>query len=441
MSPIMHPVLVDRLKNTLARVEAEGMHLFAAAETDVMHFFDGLKKHFTDHPEPVFAILRKIKPIVLAKNFALVTRYEDVQEVLAHDEVFHVIYGEKMETVTGGQNFFLGMQSSPEDERDVAHMRTVLRRDDVARIASFVTKTAEDLVAASGGKLDVVQLSRTVPVRWIASYFGCPAKSEQDIADWATAIFQFLFADLNNDPVVGAAARDASAKVRLWLDAIIAQRKAQPTAADDVLGRCLALQSLGLPAMDDISIRNNLLGLIAGAIPTTSKCCAQALDDLLKRPEELAKAQAAARADDDELLAQYVFEALRFNPNNPGVVRIAAQEYTVAKGEMHATVIPKGTLVLAATQSAMFDDRIVESPHEFRISRPDHIYMHWGYGMHSCFGQHVNRVQIPGILKPLLKQPGLQRVAGDAGQLQYSGPFPAALGVAFSSSTAIPTAP
>jgi cytochrome P450 len=286
-----------------------------------------------------------------------------------------------------------------------------------------------------------VQLSRTVPVRWIASYFGCPSKSEQDLADWATAIFQFLFADLNNDPLVGAAARDASAKVRLWLDAIIAQRKAQPTAADDVLGRCLALQSLGLPAMDDISIRNNLLGLIVGAIPTTSKCCAQALDELLKRPEELAKAQAAARADDDALLAQYVFEALRFNPNNPGVVRIAAQDYTVAKGALHATVIPQGTLVLAATQSAMFDDRIVESPHEFRIGRPDYGYMHWGYAMHSCFGQHVNRVQIPGILKPLLKQPGLQRAAGNAGQLQYSGPFPSALGVAFSSSTASPTAP
>jgi cytochrome P450 len=431
MKPAMQMGMIGRLKDTLARVEAEGMHLLTAAEDDVMHFIGGLKQHFTEHPEPVFAILRNIKPILLVKNFALVTRYRDVQEVLARDDVFQVPYGQKMEIVTGGPNFFLGMPNSPEYERDTSHMRTAMRREDIARIAALVARTAEDLVAASNGKLDVVQLSRVVPVRWIASYFGCPAKSEQDLADWATVVFQYLFTDVNNDPAVGAAARDAAAKLRPWLDGIIAQRKAQPTPADDVLGRCLALQALGLPAMDDISIRNNLLGLIVGAIPTTSKCCAQALDVLLQRPEELAKAQAAARANDDALLAQYVFEALRFNPNNPGVIRIAAEDYTVAKGELHATTIPKGAQVLAATQSAMFDGRIVDSPNEFRIGRPDFAYMHFGFGLHQCFGQYVNRVQIPGILKPLLRRKELQRSAGDRGQLQMQGPFPSALEVSF----------
>ncbi len=143
MSPIIHPGLIDRLKNTLARAEAEGMHLFATAETDIMHFFDGLKKHLTDHPEPVFPILRRIKPIVLLKNFALVTRYEDVQEVLARDDVFQVPYAEKMEIITGGQNFFLGMQKSPDYDRDVSNMRSAMRRDDMARIASIVAKASE----------------------------------------------------------------------------------------------------------------------------------------------------------------------------------------------------------------------------------------------------------------------------------------------------------
>jgi cytochrome P450 len=306
-----------------------------------------------------------------------------------------------------------------------------MRRDDVGKIVAFVGKTAEDLVAASGGKIDVVQLSRTVPVRWVASYFGCPAKSETDLADWATVIFQYLFADLNNDPVLDAAALAAAAKVRPWLDEIIARRKANPTQADDVVSRCLALQSLGLPAMDDVSIRNNLLGLIVGAIPTTSKCCTQALDELLKRPDALAQAQEAARAGNDPLLAQYVFEALRFKPNNPGLIRIAAEDYTVARSEMHATKIPKGTEVLAATQSAMFDGRMVDSPNEFQIGRPDYIYLHFGFGLHSCFGQYVNRVQIPGILKPLLQRKGLRRAPGPAGQLQIKGPFPSGLAVEF----------
>ena len=123
----------------------------------------------------------------------------------------------------------------------------------------------------------MVALGRTVPVRWIGSYFGTPAESEQELADWATVIFQFLFADLTHDPAVGAAALAAAAKLRPWLDGIIALRKAHTAQADDLLGRCLALQSLGLPGLDDVSIRNNFIGLIAGAIPTTSKCCAQAI--------------------------------------------------------------------------------------------------------------------------------------------------------------------
>ena len=428
----------DRLKSAFERLEAEGMAALDGVQADVMSFLDGIKQHLTENPEPLFAVLRDIKPVPVVKNTAVVTRFDDVQEVLSRDDVFQVTYKEKMEVVGGGGNFFLGMQNSPEYERDESHMRTVVRRQDIAgQIAPFVAEMAESLVAASGGQIDVVQqLARIVPTRWVAAYFGCPWPSDEDLADWSTVIFQYLFTDLNNDPAVGKAARDASAKARAWLDESIAKRKAQISQAgasqpDDVLARCLALQKAGVPGMDDVGIRNNLLGLFVGAIPTTSKCCTQALDELLKRPTELAKAQEAARSDNDSLLAQYVFEALRFNPNNPGLFRIAAQDYTVAKGTMHATLIPKGTSVIAATESAMFDERIVDAPNEFRTGRPAYIYMHFGYGLHACFGRYINLVQIPGILKPLLKRNQLRRAPGDAGQLHYAGPFPSSMRVMF----------
>jgi cytochrome P450 len=183
--------------------------------------------------------------------------------------------------------------------------------------------------------------------------------------------------------------------------------------------------------MDDLGIRNNLIGLITGAIPTTSKCCAQALDQLFERPEVLAQAHAAAAAGNDALFAAYVFEALRFNPNNPGVFRLAAEEYTVAKGTLRATTIPKGMSVLPATQSAMFDDQKVDSPNEFRVDRPAWVYMHWGYALHTCSGQYINQVQIPAILQPLVARKNLRRAAGDAGKLQFAGPFPSSLNVTF----------
>jgi cytochrome P450 len=433
-------LLIEDLKNQLQRIQIDGAAALAAAEGNAVAFTDKLKQHTLQYPEPVFAVLRAVKPVLIVKNTAIVTRFADVQEVLSRDDVFQVTYREKMEVVTGGNNFFLGMQNSADYERDVANMRSVMRRDDVSRqIVPFVAKTAEAAVAAANGQLDVaVQLGRTVPAKWVAVYFGCPPPSDQELVDWGSAIFQFLFADLTNDPAVGSAARAAAAKARAWLDDCVARRKAAPgNTTDDVLGRCLKLQSAGAPGMDDLSIRNNLIGLLTGAIPTTAKCCAQALDELLKRPTELAKAQEAARAGDDALFSQYVFEALRFNPNNPGVFRIAAEDYTVARDSAHATLIPKGTNVLASTQSAMFDERFVDSPNEFRIGRPEYASMMWGYGLHTCFGQYINRVQIPGILKPLLCRKNLRRAPGDAGQLGYTGPFPTRLGVEFDATSAV----
>jgi len=425
--------MFTNLLAALSRIEAGAGHDLAGIQEEAMSFLDGLKAHLVRDPEPVFALLRRVKPILIVKGTAIVTRFEDVQEVLERDNVFQVTYGEKMRVVTGGNDFFLGMQDSPEYTRDVSHMRTVMRREDISAMAPFIAKTAGDIVAAAGSQLDIPkQLSKAVPARWIADYFGCPSTSEEDLESWSSTIFQYLFTDLTNDPVVDAAAIDASAKTRAWLDRTIVARKANPTAKDDVLGRCLALQSAGVSAMTDLDIRNNLLGLLVGAIPTTSKCCAQALDQLLNRPEQLAGAQAAARADDDPLLARYVFEALRFNPNNPGVFRIAAEDYTLAKGQLHETTIPKGTMVLPATQSAMFDERIVDNPNDFRIDRPAWTDMQFGYGMHTCFGQYVNRVQIPGILKPVLQKAGLQR----AGELQFDGPFPSSLPVRFAAAQA-----
>jgi cytochrome P450 len=423
---------MEKLKGGIARVEVEGMHVLAEVQNEAMTFLDQIKQHLTQNPEPVFALLRRLAPVLVVGNTALVTRYEDVQEVLSREAVFQVTYTQKMEIIGDGANFFLGMQNSPEYERDQSHMRTVIRRQDLAgQIQPFVAKTAEDLISASGGRIDVVPLSRVVPIRLIATYFGCPAASEDDLARWSTVMFQYLFTDQQNDPAVGATARDAAVKTRAWLDQVIAERKKKDTQQDDVVGRCLALQKARVPGMDDVGIRNNLLGLIIGAIPTTSKCCAQVLDVLLKRPDKLEEAQQAARTDNDALVAQYVFEALRFNPNNPGIFRLAAEDYTVAKGKMHATTIPRGASVIAATQSAMFDETFVDAPNEFRIGRPDCGYMHFGYGLHTCFGQYINRVQIPGILKPLLKRKGLRRADGVAGQLLYDGSFPRSLMVLF----------
>jgi cytochrome P450 len=392
----------------------------------------------------VFDVLRAFLPnLVFSKKLitsydntgtAIVTRYQDVIEVLSRDEDFEVVYEPRMAEITGGENFFLGMQNTQRYTRDVSNMRIAVRRSDVADIIEpFVARRAAEIVATAGGRIDVPKdLTLRVPALLVGEYFGTPGPTEQQMIQWTTTMFWYLFDDLANDASVGAQAPVAARDCRNYLDGAIRDRKNTPSDRDDILGRCLAMQAANLPGMDDLSIRNNLIGLLIGAIPTTSQAAVQTLDVLLGQPQALEAAQRAARTGDDRLLAAYVFEALRFHPVNPLIYRRAARDAVIAKNTLRARTIPKGTMVLAVNSSAMFDALKVDSPYAFRVDRPWDDYILWGYGLHTCFGAHINQAMIPAILKPLLKTAGLRRASGKEGSVDTMGtPFPAHLVLEF----------
>jgi cytochrome P450 len=363
---------------------------------------------------------------------AFVMRYQDVVEVLDRNADFEVVYEPKMQAITSGENFFLGMQDTALYTRDTSNMRLAMRRDDVAAIVEPLARArAEKLLAQASNRIDVPQdLTLPVPTAIVTDYFGIATAQNSDLTAWATLMFWYLFIDLAGDPALDRRALDAAAACRAAIDAAIAGRKASGEVKDDVLGRCLVMQKANLPGMDDLGIRNNLIGLVIGAIPTISKACVQTLEQLLERPQALASAQAAARSGDDALFAAHVFEAFRFNPVNPVIYRRAARDTTIAAGSLRARSIPAGTIVMASNLSAMFDPLKIESPESFRTDRPWGEYILWGYGMHTCFGAHINRAVMPAILKPLLAKPGLRRAAGDAGKIDTGGtPFPQHFGV------------
>ena len=358
---------------------------------------------------------------------AIVTRHQDVIEVLDRNADFEVVYEPKMRAITGGENFFLGMQDTPLYTRDTSNMRLAMRRDDVATtIQPLARRLAEQLVAGHAKGLDLPNdLTLRVPTAIVTDYFGITGAPNSDLVAWATVMFWYLFVDLAGDAEVARKALDAAAASCAMIDTAIAQRKASGEAKDDVLGRCLVLQKAGEPGMDDLSIRNNLIGLFIGAIPTISRACVQTLDQLLDRPQALASAQAAARSGDDALLAAHVFEAFRFNPINPLIYRRAARDARIAAGSLRSRLIPKGSMVLAVNLSAMFDPLRIDAPESFRTDRPWGDYILWGYGMHTCFGAHLNRAVMPAILEPLLLKPGLRRASGGAGRIDGGGtPFP-----------------
>jgi len=380
---------------------------------------------------------RKLVQAYENSGTVIVTRDADVREVLAREADFAVVYEPRMRAITSGENFFLGMQDSPAYQHDVSVMRLAARWEDVdGIILPTVAEHAAAVLADSDAQLDVpAELTLPVVADMVARYFGTPVggagqPSRDDLIAWTSVMFWYLFIDLGADPDVDRRAMDAAAAARSWLDGCIAERKAAPTDTDDVLNRCLDLQRAGTLGFDDLAIRNNLIGLIIGAVPTLSRAAVQALDQLLDRPQPLAEACVAARAGDDARLAASVFEALRFNPVNPVIYRRAVLETTIARGTLRARRVPKGSLVLASNLSAMFDAARLDDPDAFDANRPWDDYMLWGYALHTCFGRHINRAVVPALLKPLLAAGTPRRAAGGAGHIDTAGtPFPAHLTV------------
>jgi cytochrome P450 len=389
-------------------------------------------QQLTDRSRWVLAVVRRHHPLIATRRFGLVTRADDVREVLADNVHFTVpFYNRKMTAISGP--FILGLDDTPLYRRDHAALRAAIRADDVPAIGAATLAAARERIAAARGRIDVVrEFVEPAVDRVIAEYFGTPGPDTATQVRWSRTIFRDIFLNVTDSAGPHARALADAAEMRPHLDAQIAARRAAIAAGqdvpDDVLTRLLNQRPVD-GGLHDIAVRHNLIGLIAGWIPTVSKAFACAIEELLERPEELARAQRAARSGDQALVGAYLFEALRFRPQTWALLRYCASDWTVAAGTPRATRFRGGSTVLIATQSAMFDPAAFPKPEEFRTDRPFEDYLHFGHGLHTCFGRRINRVHLPALAVALLEGPRVERAPGDAGLMTYEGPYPASLNV------------
>src|SRR5580692_7020345 len=165
---------------------------------------------------PNLVLSKKLVTAYPNSGTAIVTRYQDVVEVLDRNADFEVVYEPKMRAITGGENFFLGMQDTALYQRDVSNMHLAMRRDDVAAIVEpAARRLAEQLLAKQTSRIDVPKdLSLLVPTAIVTDYFGIAGAQNDDLIDWATLMFWYLFIDLAGDPALARKALDAAAACR-----------------------------------------------------------------------------------------------------------------------------------------------------------------------------------------------------------------------------------
>jgi cytochrome P450 len=378
-----------------------------------------------------FAVLRRFRPILRLGRMFVVTLDDDVREVFGTDAAFGVVYADSIKVITAGEDFFLGLPDSREYQAQLAAMRRVVAPSDLPALGDRAEALAQAIVATSGGRVEVVSLVRQVAFGLIPPYFGVPEPKQGRLDVWATRLFEYQFAGSPGDTALRADVDEIAPAFRAHIDGEISRRKAMLEATDDVLGRCLRLQAAGETGYSDVEIRTALLCLVLGGPPQPPIVVPNAMEQLLRRPEALAAAHDAAVDGRDADLHDIVLEAMRFDPLAPGLARIALKDWTIARGTKRATAIPTGATVFVGFASAMLDERRITEPQRFKPGRLPYEYLHFGHGLHECFGRYINHATLHRMLKPLLRQPHLRRAEGRDGKLQKAGIFAARLSVLF----------
>jgi cytochrome P450 len=374
---------------------------------------------------PVLGFLRRLRPVVAFGNKILATSHAAVTDVLARDTDFTLsqVNAPRIDRLDGP--FMLGMDRSPEYDREKAALRQAVRPDDLERVRGFVAASALELIdaARTRGRIDVVSsYARPVAARVVASYFGMPGPDEPTLMRWMRTTFQDVFLNVGGDAKVTAAAAVSGKELRQFEDALIAAREADPSSGgDDILTRLVRMESGWL---DHDAVRRNLGGMIVGAVDTTAKFVVLAMNELVARPRVLAEARAAALANDIDAVRRFTYEAVRFDPHNSFLLR-----YAPRATELAGKPIPANSYVLISVLSAMFDPAAYPEPDAFRTDRAQ--YLHFGDGMHTCFGVRINAVQIPELVAGLLRLPNLRRAPGASGRVAWDGPFPEHFVLAF----------
>ena len=402
-----------------------------------------------EHMRPLFALLRAVRPVchVPFQSLVLVTRYDDVAEVLRNDSAFGVPYGPKIELMAG-ENFLLGFDDGDRYQRDRALVVCTFPPADVRSLAERAAKRAGQILRDNPAGVDAMKaLVTPVLLDICQDYFGVLVK-DRDFPLWAMAASGYLFEPFGDDAVQRTQAEAGAQRLRDALDHSIKRAHGHIGGGGKprtVIERLVEMQRRNHAEPSDTTILALIITMIVAMVPTGTLAAGNMLEILLRRPDMMAQAQAAAHTGDDDLLRRCLFEALRFLPVSPVWPRdckgdVGRDSFVLAPDTRRATPVRKGSRVLAATQSAMFDSRRVPRPRRFDPARPefdpacpDSHSMVLGYGPHRCLGAAIASAVIPAILKPLLRRPTLARAPGAGGRRRFYGVFPEELSVTYQS--------
>jgi len=198
-------------------------------------------------------------------------------------------------------------------------------------------------------------------------------------------------------------------------------RQANPR--DDYLTRLAGMEVEGR-RLDDNDYVVLLAAFLGAGHHSTTSAMASLIYEVFSKPE----IRDALKADPGRIPVA-VEEVLRLRPPFFGFYRRTTKSTTVA-----GTEIPAGCDVYMGWAAANRDPKVFDSPTEFRIDRPSSRHMSFGFGLHTCPGATLARMELRVLLEELLRRIPDLKVATDKPLYQFGGgdySFMAALPVTF----------
>jgi len=195
----------------------------------------------------------------------------------------------------------------------------------------------------------------------------------------------------------------------------IRERRAAPDLAErtDVLSRLILAGDDG-DRLDDTELRDQLVTLLLAGHETTASALSWALYEVGRDPELLARCQAAADSDDDELLDAVLKEAMRLHPVIPMVVRTLMRPATIAGIDLPAGTTVGPSIIMAHQRPANHPDPWAFRPERFLGQNPPpNTWIPFGGGVRRCIGAGFSLMEGVAVLREVFRSYDVTAVGDD----------------------------
>jgi cytochrome P450 len=362
--------------------------------------FDPFSDDFFKHPYEIYRRMRDEAPVYYSEkyDFYALTRHEDVTMAFKDTDTFSSSRGIDLAMVKSGTPPpipLVIMLDPPEHRRMRSLVNRVFTPKAVAKLEPMVEEVIDRFLSqVDPDEFDVVHdFSAFFPVEVITTMLGVPAEMRQQVRLW-------LDKSLEREPGTihtSAEGMEASIASGLMYFNLIQERRANPQ--DDMISALIAAEvqreDNGEPVqLDDVEIAG-FASLLGGAgAETVTKLIGHAAVTFGKHQDQWEDLQRHR-----EKIPDAVEELLRYEAPAQYMVRYAMTDTT-----LHGVTIPKGSAVMVIPASANRDERAFPDPDVFDIDRPrdQGVNVGFGYGIHSCLGAALARIESRIALSKLL---------------------------------------